>query len=92
MLEQFIGEEVKIIRKQDNNNKEEGILLDINKDLEIIILKDDGNICKRKISESGDIMYHVQLYIKNHKNIRNKILNIPKPKKVTRAELIDLED
>ena len=87
--------------EQEENEQEEGILLYARKSGEtdeyilVSIFKNDGEIEEYAVGDTTNhegIKYNVKLYIKDHKNIRNKMLNIPKPQKVTRAELIDMED
>ena len=95
MLEQFIGEEVIIkffdthnnIKEKEPESKIKGILINLDlKEDYATIFTNEGRIITYMLEEK------TQLHFENHKNIRNRILNIPKPKKVTRAQLIDLED
>ncbi len=85
----------------EDDKYEYGILLYARKSNEtdeymiVSILKEDGEIkeiCVGAATSYEGTKYDIKLYIKDHKNIRKKILNTPGPKTITREELIDLEE
>ena len=78
LIEYFIGEKATF-------GEAKGIIikLDLEK-YEVTFLNDDGRIVTYLLSGTN------QLFINDHKNIRNKILSTPKPKKLNKFENIDV--
>jgi len=88
LIEYFIGEKATlIVSEEDEEDYElEGIIIDINLEkYEVTFLENDGRLITYPLKNDS-----TELFIDNHKNIRNKILNTPKPKKLNKFENIDV--
>ncbi len=89
ILDFFIGEKITLKYYPDgieNDCKSElkGILINFNFDKnETTILRDDGFLLVYELGKN-------YIFVDNYENIRTKILNIPKPKKLNKFENMDI--